>query len=365
MLRHMGEQGPIAVYTRNLLDALLAAGGSHEYLLLYRDPRLVGSYGGRPNVREIVLTASSKLAWDQFRTVLLERRERPDLIFQPKLSVPLAASCPTVFVLHGVEPFAVPGLFPWHNRLYNRLLMPVFCRRAAAVISTTQTGTVDIARLIGADTGNIHVIHQAQHERFRPVPAPEADRVLARHGVTGRYVLFVSELNRLENLDTLLRAWALARRDLPHALVAVGYGGKSFDRSRSLAAGLGLGGAVLFPGPVPDEDLPALYSRADLLIYPSLYEGFGVRLLEAMACGCPVAASHTGSCAEIAGEAAVLFNPRDPASIFGAVREALESDEARARMARRGLKRASGFSWNRTARQTLDLFARVVESARG
>lgn len=359
MLRHLGERGPIAVYTRNLLEAMLPLDPRHEWLLLYRDAGLHGSYAGRQNVRELVVSASSKLAWDQVAMVRTARRERPDLIFQPKLSVPVAAPCPTVFVLHGVEQFAVPELFPWHNRLYNRLFMPLFCRRAAAVISTTQTNSVDIARLVGADMGNIHVIHQAAHERFRPVSAEEAQGVLARHGITGRYAVFVSELNRLENLETLLRAWAILPPDLAHSLVAVGYGGRAFERARTVAAELRLDGRVLFPGPVPDEDLPALYSRASLLVYPSLYEGFGVRLLEAMACGCPVAASQTGSCAEIAGEAAVLFNPREPASIARAVREALQSEESRHHMARRGLKRASGFSWNRTARQTLSLFERV------
>ena len=360
MLRHLGEKGGIAVYTENILEALLDLDGANEYVMLHKDPRLAGRHTGRANVRELVLRAPSRLLWDQVAVPRCVRREGLDLVFQPKLSIPLFASCRKVFVLHGAEQFAVPEIFPWHNRLYNRIMMPLYCRRADAVISTTETGSVDIVRLVGVDPSNIHVIYEAQHERFRPVPGARAEGVRAKYGLPDRYLLFVGGINPLKNFGNLLKAFARVKEKVPHHLVVAGFNRWGYERELELCRELGLQERVHSTGFVPDEDLPAIYTMADLLVFPSLYEGFGIPVLEAMACGCPVITSNTGCSPEVAGDAALLVNPREPDRIAGAIAELLQNESLRQELRKKGLKRAERFSWRKAARQTLALFERLV-----
>jgi glycosyltransferase involved in cell wall biosynthesis len=360
MLRHLGEKGGIVVYTRHLLEGLLALEGGDEYHLLYRDPALLGGFAHHPRVREVLLPGRSKLYWDQVLVPRYARRHGLDLIFQPKLSVPLIAPCPTAFALHGAEQLAVAEVFPWTNRLYNQVMMPWYCRRADAVLVLTRTAAADTVRLVGADPAKVHAIPCSQHARFRPVPREEAEVVRQRYGLPERYLLFVGGLNPLKNFSNLLRAYALLRDRIPQQLVAVGFKRWRYDGDLRQVEELGLTGSVHFPGFLPDEDLPAIYSRADLFVLPSLYEGFGIPVAEAMACGCPVVTTTTGCSPEVAGGAAILVEPRDPRAIADGILRALEDEPLRAEMIRKGLARAAEFSWEKTARETLDLFHRLA-----
>ena len=365
MLRHLGEKGGIVVYTRHLLEALLAIPSGDEYHLLYRDPALLGSFAHHPRVREVLLPGSSKLFWDQVQVPRYARRNGLDLLFQPKLSVPLFAPCATAFALHGAEQLAVAEVFPWGNRMYNRLMMPVYCQRAGAVLVLTETAAADTVRLTGANPEKVHAIPCAQHPRFQPVPWEEAEAVRLRYGLPERYMLFVGGLNPLKNFTNLLRAYALLHDRIPQQLVAVGFKRWRFDGDLAQVVELGLQGSVHFPGFLPDEDLPALYSRADLFVLPSLYEGFGIPVAEAMACGCPVVTTTTGCSPEVAGGAAVLVDPYDPQAIADGILRALEDEPLRAEMVSKGLVRAADFSWEKTARKTLDLFHHLASTHAG
>jgi len=365
MLRHIGEKGGIVVYSRHLLDALLALDLPDEYHLLYRDPAALGGFAGRRGVREVLLRAPGKLLWDQVAVPRYARRAGLDLVFQPKLSAPLFAPCPTAFALHGPEQFARAEVFPWANRLYNRWAMPWYCRRASAVLVLTRTAARDTVRLLGVDPEKVHAIPCAQHPRFRPVPREEAEAVRARYGLPERYVLFVGGLNPLKNFANLLRAYALLRGRIPQELVSVGFKRWRYADDLREVADLGLADAVHLPGFLPDEDLPAVYSLADLFALPSLYEGFGIPVVEAMACGCPVVTTETGCSPEVAGGAAVLVDPEDPRSIAQGMLRVLEDAALRAELVERGLARAADFSWEETARRTHALFAEIAAGGAG
>ncbi len=360
MLRHIGEKGGIVVYTHHLLGALLALDRGDEYHLLYKDSAAMGRYADHPAVREVLLSASSKLLWDQVAVPRYSGRAGLDLVFQPKLSSPLVSPCPTAFALHGPEQFACAEVFPWANRLYNRWMMPWYCRRASAVLVLTETAARDTVRLLGVQEEKVHAIACSQDPRFRPVPRAEAEAVRARYGLPERYILFVGGLNPLKNFTNLLRAYALIRDLVPQQLVAVGFKRWRYDGDLRQVADLGLAGAVHFPGFLPDEDLPAVYSLADLFVLPSLYEGFGIPVVEAMACGCPVVTTETGGSPEVAGGAAVLVDPYDPRAIAEGMLRVLGDDALRAELIGKGLARAADFSWEETARQTHALFAQIA-----
>lgn len=359
MLRHLGEPGGIGIYTLNMLDALFELDRENRYTLLYKSADRVGRFAGIPNVTEKVLPASSKLWWDQITVPRFARAEGLDLIFNPKLSVPLFTGSKTVLVMHGAEQFAAPWAFDWHDRAYFKLANRLYCKKASAVVSMTHNGAKDIANYMGAAPEKIHVIHESYNERCRVVETHELLAVKEKYSLPDKFVLFVGGIHPLKNFSNLLRAYDRIRNSFPHKLVAVGFKRRRYSQDFELVDKLGLRDHVAFPGYVDDEEIPAFYNLADLFVLPSFYEGFGIPVLEAMASGCPVITTTTGCSPEVAGGAAILVDPYNPDEIAEAMSKVLLEDRLRQELIEKGLQRAKQFSWEKCARETLD----VLETA--
>jgi glycosyltransferase involved in cell wall biosynthesis len=248
-------------------------------------------------------------------------------------------------------------------RLYRRMNYPRSARAANAIIINSESLRSEIQRYLDVDPRKLKLIYEAvDHDLFRPGDVSEARALITKYGVTKPFVLFVSSLWPYKNCDGLLRAWALARGDLgDRQLVIVGAGRdeKYLASLHSLAAELGITSDVTFVGGVPLEQTVSFYRAADVTVYPSLNETFGLPILEAMACGCPVVTSDTSAMPETAGGAALLSHPNDPASIAKAIVEAVGPDRDRLRDL--GLRRAAQFTWGATAASTLDVYREVNE----
>jgi glycosyltransferase involved in cell wall biosynthesis len=248
-------------------------------------------------------------------------------------------------------------------RLYRRMNYPRSARAANAIIINSESLRSEIQRYLDVDPRKLKLIYEAvDHDLFRPGDVSEARALITKYGVTKPFVLFVSSLWPYKNCDGLLHAWALARGDLgDRQLVIVGAGRdeKYLASLHSLAAELGITSDVTFVGGVPLEETVNFYRAADVTVYPSLNETFGLPILEAMACGCPVVTSDTSAMPETAGGAALLSHPTDPASIAKAIVEAAGPDRDRLRDL--GLRRAAQFTWGATAASTLDVYREVNE----
>ena len=249
---------------------------------------------------------------------------------------------------------------------YRRMNYSRSARAADAVIVNSESLRSEVERYLDVDPRKFRLIYEAvDHDLFRQGDPAEARARVRSHGVTKPFVLFVSSLWQYKNCDGLLRAWALARGELGDRQLAVV--GKGRDEQyvaqlRSLAAELGISGDVVFVGGVPLEETVSFYRAADVLAYPSLSETFGLPILEAMACGCPVVTSNISAMPETAGGAAVLCDPKDPASIARAIIEAV--GPGRDRLRDKGLSRASQFTWAAAAASTLDVYREVFERRR-
>src|SRR5215470_16188869 len=228
-------------------------------------------------------------------------------------------------------------------RLYRRMQYPRTARAADTIIINSESLRSEIEQYLEVDPGKLRLIHEAvDHDLFKPGDADAARAHVASYGVTKPFVLFVSSLWPYKNCDGLLRAWALARGELgDHQLAIVGPGRdeKYVAQLHSLAAELGIAGDLVFVGGIPLEETVRFYQAADVFVYPSLNETFGLPILEAMACGCPVVTSDTSAMPETAGGAAILSDPTDPASIAKAMIEALAPDNCD-HMRDDGIKRA-------------------------
>jgi len=266
---------------------------------------------------------------------------------------------PWSLVLHlkTMHAFTAPGSVAPLTLAYRRFNYPRSVRAADSIIINSQSLRSEVEQYLQVDPRKLKLIYEAvDHELFRPGDELEAREQVKAHGVTGPYVLFVSSMWPYKNCDGLLRAWALARTKLPgRQLVIVGPGRdeKYYASLHALAAELGIAGEVIFTGGVALAQTVAFYRAADVFVYPSLNETFGLPILEAMACGCPVVTSTTTAMPETAGGAAILADPSDPASIARAIVEAAAS---RDRLRTAGLRRAAEFTWAATAASTLDVY---------
>lgn len=272
---------------------------------------------------------------------------------------------PWSLVLHfkTMHAYTAPEAIKPLPRLYRQMNYPRSARVADAIIINSESLRSEIQHYLGVDPRKLKLIYEAvDHDLFRPGDAGAARAQIARYGVTRPFVLFVSSLWPYKNCDGLLRAWALARGELGGrqlAIVGAGRDEKYLASLRSLAAELGIAAEVNFVGAVPLEETVSFYRAADAFVYPSLNETFGLPILEAMACGCPVVTSDISAMPETAGGAAVLSDPKDPASIAKAIVEAL--GPGRDRLRDLGLRRAAQFSWGATAASTLDVYREAAE----
>jgi glycosyltransferase involved in cell wall biosynthesis len=272
---------------------------------------------------------------------------------------------PWSLVIHmkTMHAFTAPGAVAPLPRLYRRMNYPRSAQAADAIIINSESLRSEIKQYLEVDGRKLRLIYEAvDHDLFTPGDADLARGRVAAYGITKPFVLFVSSLWPYKNCDGLLRAWALARGELGDrqlAIVGAGRDEKYAASLRSLAAGLGISADVVFVGGVPLEETVAFYRAADVFVYPSLNETFGLPILEAMACGCPVVTSDTSAMPETAGGAAVLSNPEEPASIARAIVEAAGPGQDGLRD--RGLRRASQFTWGATAASTLDVYREAAE----
>ena len=270
-----------------------------------------------------------------------------------------------VVTIHDVIPLILPQTFTPRHRLVVRMALARVRAKADRVIVPSHAAKRDIVQRLGLAEDLVVVTHAGCEPQFQPEAQEASFRDLAaRYGLPSRYVLAVGTLEPRKNLTTLLQAFARLRRgaktDPELGLVLAGARGWLDEPVFQSVRSLGLEQVVRFPGFIDDEDLPAVYRGAELFVFPSLYEGFGLPLLEAMACGVPVITSNVSSMPEVAGGAALLVDPRDVHGLAAAIAQVLRDEALRGRLRDAGIARAGQFSWETAARQTLDTYASLV-----
>lgn len=352
------------VYVRNLL-ANLAALDEPPPLLAYLT---AGSANGwiPPSVlcRDVAGNPYWRLGYDLSRRL---REDRPDLV-HVQYTAPLGCPVPVVATVHDVSFLEHPQYFtPW-RRAQLRYTVEWTVREAAKVITGSEFSRNAIARAYGLDRDAIAVVPNAASSLFRPVAAERAaEAVAGRFGVSGPYILTVGDLQPRKNHVGLIEAYAALLREhpeVPHQLLIAGQDTWYAPAVRRAAAASGAGGRIRFLGFVSDDELLALYNACDFFVFPSFYEGFGLPVVEAMACGTPVACSNTSACPEVADAAALFFDPCSVASMTRAMAELVFDGELRARIGRLGLNRAARFSWRQAAERTLAIYQEVAGCGR-
>ena len=305
--------------------------------------------------------------WEEWVLPGIASRRGIDVLHGPAFLIPTGRMrTATVVTVHDLVAFQYPETIPWKYGVYMRWLIRRVVRAASRVITDSESVGESVRQLLHAPGDRVDVVKLGVATHFR-APEPAAiDETIRRLGLSRPYLLFVGNLEPRKNLPGLLRAFRIVRGRYEgkiHLALAGKLAWKSGPLRRELAAA-DLDGAVQVTGYVRPEDLAALYAGAEAFTFPSFWEGFGLPVLEAMACGTPVIAANVASIPEVAGDAAVLVDPRSPDSIARGILDVLEQPALRAELVRRGLARATQLSWDRTAAATMAVYRRAMRDGR-
>jgi glycosyltransferase involved in cell wall biosynthesis len=362
MLRHYDQhRGGVRVYTHQIIKSLLALNSGHEFFFFYRDPALVGTYKQHAEVHEIALPNESMLWWDQ---VLMPRAVASygiDVLFNPKYSLPLRTQCPSAWVCHGLDWYVMPWASPMKDRLSHGLLVPHYARKASAIFAVSEVTREHVMEYLKVPEDRVHTVYSGVDPTYLERCSPEKlESVRTRYRLPSRFVLYSGAIYPPKNFTRLIQAYARVGPSLGIPLVIAG-GENRFlsEHEVRLPDKLGLQAWVLRPGWIDLQSLPAVYQLADALLLPSLFESFGLPIIEAMASECPVVTSNCYGTKEIAQDAAVLVEPQDVDSIAAGIVQILSDGELRKILIERGKVRARQFDWHRCARQTLSVLEQL------
>ncbi len=354
----------IGRYAYHLAGALAQRGDVHLTLLYH--PELIST---RYNLTTLAQAATAialrpiaiapfTLA-EQTRLAPLARTLKPQVWHSLYYVMPffgLPRFAPIALTVYDLIPLMLPQYWSRWNRLIFRLTNRLALRAAQQVITLSNSARQDLIRHFGVRADRMSVTPAAADDRFKPVSSATIARIRDRYQLHKPYVLYVGINKPPKNLVRLVEAYAQAASRVEHECVIAGAWDERYPESQQRAVELRIDRRVRFLGPLPDTDLPALYNGADWFITASLYEGFGLPALEAMACGTPVLCSNTSSFPEVVGEAGVLFDPTDTTTMARTIEQALTDRALRDRRSEQSLQRAAQFTWSRTADQTFEVY---------
>jgi glycosyltransferase involved in cell wall biosynthesis len=355
----------IGTYIRNLLRQLARLDQSTEFVLLCRPDDVEGIRKLGANFRPVIETAGNYSVAEQFKVPLALRREGVTLFHAPHYVLPPLVHCRSVVTIHDCIHLMFPQYLP--NRLalgYARTSMALAARRANRILTVSESSKSDIMRFFGTDPSRIDVIYNAFDDRFGIEPNEEdVVRVRERYQLHDEFVLYAGNVKPHKNLDRLIEAFHLVRsRGLDNLkLVMIGDDISKYASLRRAVHRHQLHKYVRFLGYLPEETLAVMYRLAGVFVFPSLYEGFGLPPLEAMASGTPVVTSNVSSLPEVAGDAAVLVDPYDPGAIAEGIHRVLTDVDLRRALRARGMARARQFSWETSVRRVREIYGEIAD----
>lgn len=363
------RQAGVSRYTEALIRELPALAPDDEFVVFsgrdrppasrHFDPRIEWVHSPLPTARPEV-----RIAWEQTSGQTVARRKHLDLIHAPVNVTPLMTGVPRVVTIHDLAFHLFPEQYPGAKQRYLRAMTRISVRRATRVIAVSNATRRDIIQLYGCDPERVMTVPNGVGPEFVPLPPEQIAAFRQKRGLPDPFILFLGTLQPRKNLETLLRAYARIAAETGWGLVVVGATGWSYEPIFATAAALGLADSVIFAGFAEPDELPYWYNAAGMLVYPSVYEGFGLPALEAMACGTPVIAANNSSLPEVVGEAGLLVGARDVEALAHAIGILARDPELRLELSRRGRQRAAGFSWRKTAEATLGVYHDAVALAK-
>ncbi len=353
----------IGRYVTSLASAMLPQ-LQDELLVLLQESRSPSLFEGpfdRHKVEVVTVDATPFGAQQQFRIPPILHKladQWPVVYHSPYYLMPYQPGVPTVVTVHDLIPMLLPTTVSARARLLFRFTMRMALAAAQKVVCVSQATAADLQQWFDIDAGKVTVIHHAPDPRFCPQSLEQTEMARQRLGIPGRYLLYVGINKPHKNLVELVEAFALAG-DRSLTLVIAGAWDDRYPEVKEVVSRLKLEESVLLAGRVSEDLLPGLMAGATGFVFPSLYEGFGLPVVEAMACGTPVACSRVSSLPEVGGDAVLYFDPADRRQIATAILRLGNDEDLRRQLRQKGLARAATMTWSHAARQTLELYRSI------
>lgn len=347
-------------YIRNLVEKLVSLDSSNEYFLYITN--LKYPYHETFKKYKNVRFRQTKSTNPFIRLPLLgieTFKDKIDVLHMQYIAPPFYKG-KLVVIIHDLAFLHFPECFSFFEHTRSSILVPYNARNSCYVLTVSNFSKNDISQKLNIPLEKIEVTYDACRESFMPVSdTQKIKKTLDCYGIKGKFVLSVGRLDPRKNLLRLIEAFKSLKNEhkIPHKLVIAGK--KDYLSGNIENAVKGLENDIIMTGYIPDETLPILYSAADVFVYPTLFEGFGLPCLEAMSCGCPVISSNTSSIPEVVGDSGLLINPYDTREIANAIYKVLMDNELRNIMKQKGLNRAKDFSWEKSAFKTLEVYKKV------
>jgi glycosyltransferase involved in cell wall biosynthesis len=352
----------IGTYAVNLVEQLLKLDGENRYFIFITgDLPLENVNSERHHIINVCQNKSwiRRILAEQFILPFLVKKYKIDLLHSVAFSCPAIKLCKSVLTIHDLAYRVFPETVLKSRRIYYNLMFPLYAAISDKIITVSENTKKDVIRYFHIPEDRINTVLLGVSGQLRQEDSIDTRTVLSGLGITGEYLLYIGSLEPRKNLVRLLQAFALVREEVNIKMVIVGPKGWMYDDIFSSAAATKHKEDIIFTGRVEDADLPKLYSQTNAFIFPSLYEGFGLPALDAMACGAPVIASDTSSLREVCGDTAVYVDPFEVESISESILMLLKDDRRREELKLKGLERSRQFSWEKTARMTLEVYKEV------
>jgi alpha-1,3-rhamnosyl/mannosyltransferase len=357
-----GKDYGIGRYVYNLLENMIVLNRQDKFTLLVNDDFLLPLVKNSSNFKLLKVGIKWLSLEEQVRIPMVVKRLRPDLFHAASFAVPLIQPCRTIVTIYDLIHLVFPEHYTWLHRFYFQVVLRQALRSVSKIITISESSKNDLISYYGLPKSKIEVVFPAVEDRFKPI----ADRgVIAafkkKHGLPEHFVLYVGNRKKHKNLSGLLAAYArFCEQDKgPHYLVL---SGPKEEVTAALARRYRIEDRLVYAQKFADDELPLMYNSADIFVFPSFYEGFGLPVLEAMACGLPVITSNVSSLPEVAGDAGILVDPYDVAGLAAVIKRVVSDPALAQSMREKGLRQAGGFSWQRCAGETLALYRTTINS---
>ncbi|MDD4892787.1 MAG: glycosyltransferase family 1 protein [Candidatus Rickettsiella isopodorum] len=349
--------GGVKQYIESLTKSLLQIDHENQYFIFYDSKTPQAKFD---QDKEILLKTKNKLWYDYVKLPRALIKHKIDICIFPKNVVPFNIKCKSIVIIHDLLHIMDPKVYNRFDSFYMQLAIPFSVKKADIVVTVSENTKKDLLKITGINEKKIHVIHEAADEKYRVIQNHnEAKRqLLHKYHITSPFLLYVGSLSPRKNIPCLIKAFEILNKtnNVPRQLVLAG--GKSWKEKEILrlirispqSKNINLTGFIT------DDDLPLIYNQAELFIYPSLYEGFGLPILEAMACGCPVVSSNSSSLPEVAGDAALYFDPTNEHELVNKLCAVAANDELKKNLITRGLVRAKQFKWEYVAQSIIKIY---------
>ncbi len=353
----------ISWYIYNLLTHLAQGETGFRYTAFLSDPQFKAHKGLRvqrshwPTHKPFV-----RILWEQAVLPLTLKKAKVDLLHALAFAAPVAAPVPFITTIYDLSFIRYPEAFRPHNRWYLRTFTKHSARRAKAIIAISESTRQDVIQAFGVSPEKVHTVYCGVDSNFKPLPSTAIAAFKAKKGLPEKFILRLGTIEPRKNVEGLIKAYALWRKQDKNAPKLFIAGGKGwyYQQVFQLVEELGLNEHIIFPGYLPQKDLPLWYNASNLFVCPSHFEGFGLPVLEAMACGTPIITSNVSSLPEVAGEAGLLVDPTDTKALSQAMQSVFHNAELTRQMQEKGLAQAAKFNWRKTAAQTAQIYSRVV-----